>query len=125
MLATAILEAAALVLAVGVAVVLVVLVWRRAIGSVKVRGPAGLSIDVEAVQAVQQVVRAELAPVAAQVSSIDRQVNNVGAGEPALRQLVLDQGAAIDDLRASVAAITTRLDDMAAAAARHHPEDTP
>lgn len=120
MIASLLLDGAAFVLAAGVAAVLVLLVWRKGISSVRFSGPAGVSLDIEAVKgAVSDVLQ----PVAQQVNSIDRQVNNVGPGERPLRQLVIEQGAAIDEIRGAVGALADRVEHLAAAAARHHPED--
>lgn len=122
MIASLLLDGAAFVLAAGVATVLVVLVLRKGIGSVRFSGPAGVALDIEAVKGA---VSDALQPVAQQVSSIDRQVNNVGPGDRPLRQLVVEQGAAIDEIRHAVSELSDRVEDLAAAKARHHPEDTP
>lgn len=91
MFGSVLLDAAALVLAVGVVGGLGLLVWRRGFQSLTVRGPGGFSLDLEAIRR--------------DVAAINHAVNSVPEGAPTLRER-------IDEHSGQIAAIQTELTCM-------------
>lgn len=94
-----------------------------------------VAIDMETFQRLEEKIVHGFEAHGEKLDAIDHAVNNTGPNEPTIRETVESHSGEIAAIRRDVgkigktltdglAAVNERLDEMAALAAKHHPEDT-